>query len=781
MSTANAGARHDGATITLPAFLLTREWHDRADCADLVLWCRSERGPLRIRLRDPQAVCFVERGARLPPHTPVSRRRAVALRSPEGMEVDALYFPTQRALLRARDVCRAHGVRLYESDVRAADRYLMERFVLAGLEATGPLEPGEAGLRMLDPVIRPADPDIALQAVSLDIETDGSDGQVYSVALATAEHECVLMCSANPVHAATVPVHCHASERAMLQALLRWFAEHDPDLVIGWNVIGFDLSVLERRFAANHLPFDLGRDGGRARILPAGRGGQPATARIPGRVVLDGIESLRAAFWTFEDYSLEAVARSLLGRGKLLDAHADRIGAVRTLYAEDRAALAEYNIEDCRLTAAIFAHTGLVRMAVQRARMTGLTLGRHGGSAAVLDSLYLPRLHRRGRVAHDVGAGSAGAASSPGGHVLNSRPGLYRHVVLLDFKSLYPSIMRTFRIDPLGLWQPGEDPVEGFLGARFARHDAILPALIDDLWAARDAAKREHNAPLSQTIKIIMNAFYGVLGSSGCRFFDPRLASSITRRGHEVLKRSRDLLEAEGLSVIYGDTDSLFVLLDTAGDHRAAQQRGSELASMLNAWWRATIAREHRLESCLEVEFETCFSRFLMPTLRGSELGSKKRYAGLAVRADGSTELVFKGLESVRSDWTPLARGFQRELYRRVFADEPYTDYVRDTLAALLGGQLDEQLVYRKRLRRGIDEYRGNVPPQVHAARQSGQRSGWVRYIITRQGPQAVAHATAPPDYDHYRERQLAPVADGILYFLGTSFAALTDRQLAIF
>ena len=269
---------------------------------------------------------------------------------------------------------------------------------------------------------------------------------------------------------------------------------------------------------------------------------------------------------------------------------------------------------------------------------------------------------------------------------------------------------------------------------------------------------------------------YGVLGSSGCRFFDPRLASSITRRGHEVLKRSRDYLEAKDLKVIYGDTDSLFVWLRTS-DARDPEQTGHQLAAELNQWWRQLIRDEHDLESFLEVEFEAHFKRFLMPTLRGSELGSKKRYAGL-VEAHGKTELVFKGLESVRTDWTPLARNFQRELYRRIFANEAYDEYVRETCEQLLAGELDDQLVYRKRLRRDVSDYHTNIPPQVQAARLAGQSSGWVRYVITRQGPQPVGHLHATPDYEHYKERQLAPVADAILHFKETSFAALTDRQM---
>ena len=130
---------------------------------------------------------------------------------------------------------------------------------------------------------------------------------------------------------------------------------------------------------------------------------------------------------------------------------------------------------------------------------------------------------------------------------------------------------------------------------------------------------------------------------------------------------------------------------------------GNSLASSLNEWWGKTIREEHDLESNLEVEFETHFVRYFMPTIRGSEKGSKKRYAGYVLSESGEPELVFKGLETVRTDWTPLAREFQRELYRRIFFDEPFEGFVRHVTERLLNGELDDNLFYRKRVRRPLD------------------------------------------------------------------------------
>ncbi|HCL76983.1 MAG TPA: DNA polymerase II, partial [Pseudomonas sp.] len=301
------------------------------------------------------------------------------------------------------------------------------------------------------------------------------------------------------------------------------------------------------------------------------------------------------------------------------------------------------------------------------------------------------------------------------------------------------------------------------------------------------------NKPLSQALKIIMNAFYGVLGSSGCRFFDPRLASSITLRGHEIMRRTRELIEAQGYEVIYGDTDSTFVWLGHAHGDEAAAAIGRMLAQRVNRWWSDHLLAEFGLPSALELQFETHFRRFLMPTIRGAEEGSKKRYAGLVTRADGSDGLHFRGLETVRTDWSPLAQQFQQELYLRIFKCQPYQDFVRDYVQRTLSGELDELLVYRKRLRRRLSDYQRNVPPHVRAARMADeyndrhgrprqyQNGGWIRYLITVAGPEPLEARRAAIDYDHYISRQLKPVADAILPFVNDDFSRLIDGQLGLF
>lgn len=245
--------------------------------------------------------------------------------------------------------------------------------------------------------------------------------------------------------------------------------------------------------------------------------------------------------------------------------------------------------------------------------------------------------------------------------------------------------------------------------------------------------------------------------------------------------------------MIYGDTDSTFVWLGGAHSQEDASRIGQELVQYVNAWWRAHLLNEFGLQSALELQYETHFSRFLMPTIRGAEEGSKKRYAGLVVRADGSEDMIYKGLETVRSDWSPLARQFQQELYQRIFHRQPHQDYVRDYVRRTLSGELDDLLIYRKRLRRQLDDYERNVPPHVRAARLADeyndrlgrprqyQRGGWIRYVISVNGPEPLEVRQAPIDYDHYVTRQLQPVADSILPFVNDDFGTLVGGQMGLF
>jgi len=788
-------------------FLLTRHWRDTAAGTEVEFWLATDGGPRHIRLRPQPNVAFIPAAHRERAQDMLVREKNAQSRGAELRPLDlcdfqhrpvlGLYCPQYRQLTALDKRLKQGGVDVYEADVFPPERYMMERFITAPVLFGGEANPDGHG-PLLNADMKPASgyrPKLKL--VSLDIETS-AHAELYSIALEGCGQRQVYMLGPQNGEAADLDFALeYCDTRAQLiERLIGWLEAHDPDAIIGWNVVQFDLKVLHETAQQCGVPLRIGRGGAVMEWREHGLKQNHFFAGAAGRLIIDGIEALRSATWSFPSFSLEYVAQAVLGEGKSIDNPYQRMDEIQRRFDEDKPALARYNLKDCELVTRIFGKTDLLSFLLERATVTGLPADRSGGSVAAFTHLYMPRMHRLGYVAPNLG--DVAGAASPGGFVMDSKPGLYDSVLVLDYKSLYPSIIRTFLIDPVGLVDGVRHPddahsVPGFLGARFSRARHCLPSIVAQVWEGREAAKREQNKPLSQALKIIMNAFYGVLGSTGCRFFDPRLASSITMRGHEIMHRTRELIEARGYAVIYGDTDSTFVWLRHAHDEEDAARIGRELVSGINAWWREHLRERFGLESALELQFERHYKRFFMPTVRGAEEGSKKRYAGLTVLADGSEEVVYKGLETVRTDWTPLAQRFQQELYLRIFKQQPYRDYVRDYVRRTLAGEFDELLVYRKRLRRPLSDYERNVPPHVRAARSADefnrqrgrplqyQNGGWISYVMTGSGPEPLETLRSDIDYGHYLTRQLQPVADAILPLLKDDFVTLASGQKQLF
>jgi DNA polymerase II len=309
-------------------------------------------------------------------------------------------------------------------------------------------------------------------------------------------------------------------------------------------------------------------------------------------------------------------------------------------------------------------------------------------------------------------------------------------------------------------------------GGAFRREPAILPALLDELFPRREAARHAGDAVAANAIKILMNSFYGVLGTPACRFYNPALANSITGTGKELLLWSKRWFEEAGFSVLYGDTDSLFV--GSGSKQPSPPDSGPELAAALNQALAAYIRSRWDVHSHLELEFEKTYLRLFLPPVRHGNRGASKRYAGLVQHGTGQ-QVEFVGMEVVRTDWTALAREVQRELYQRLFTEQPLEQYLSEVVQQLRAGQRDDQLVYRKNLRKGTDAYTATTPPHVQAARKSPRPAGReVRYVMTTAGPEPTDNIRHPIDREHYVVKQLRPVAEPVLATLGLSFEALS-------
>ncbi|MGB5890422.1 MAG: DNA polymerase II [Thermoanaerobaculia bacterium] len=740
---------------------------------------------------------FLVRDGRLVPHFWVRAadgERAGALVAEPLAESDRVTFagepvlrvevPTPPDTPPLRDRLQRSGVQCYEADVRFAMRYLIDKGIRGSLKIDGEGHEGTGIDRVFeDPELGPADWTPELTVLSFDIETDPKAARVLSIGLFGCGAAEVLLLTPKGLSAPDGAVPC-SSEAELLRAFCRRVQELDPDVLTGWNADDFDFPVLLRRADDLDVPFILGRGPGTVRLLE-GRGPRQATqVIIPGRLVLDGIQLLRGSFIKMERYSLDFVAREVLGEGKIFTGE-HRAEEILQAFKEDRERFVEYNLADARLVTEILAKLELVELAVERSRLTGLPPDRVSSSVAAFDFLYLTELGKMKVVAPTVGSGDETGQSTAGGYVFKPQAGLYENVLVFDVNSLYPSLIRSFQIDPLGYVEqprPEDDLIVAPNGACFRREPGILTRMLDELFPRREAAKQAGDKVTSHAIKILMNSFFGVLGTPVCRFYNPEVANAITSFGRELLLWSRDHIEARGLRVLYGDTDSLFVEAGVE-EPETALELAAELVDELNRSLAGHLRESWQVESRLEVELEQLYLRLFLPPVRHGTAGARKRYAGL-VRDGDEKRVVFTGLEVVRRDWTALARRTQRELYERLFFDRPVEDHLRQVVADLREGRLDTELVYRKALRKAPEAYVSTTPPHVAAARKMSGRPGrLISYVITTGGPEPADEQQSPFDYQHYVDKQIRPVAEPILSHLGLGFDVVVgdDKQMALF
>ncbi len=737
---------------------------------------------------------FLVRDDRQRPHFYIRERdanTAADLRAPGAQSADRVTFAREPAcrievdspsdVPAVRDRLHAHGIDTFEADVRFALRYLIERGIKGGCEIAGPVQPGKGIDWVFDnPNLSPAHVRIDPKVLSFDIETDAKGERLLAISLFATGIDEVLIVDGSGRPMPERATRCE-NEYAALDAFCDRIRTFNPDVITGWNTIDFDLTALQRIALRLNHPFQLGRDVGALRIRKAEGYFGSGQANAPGRLALDGIDLLRGAFIRMDDYSLDAVAREVLGEGKAVSGDVrDRIGEIMHNYRHDLPAFALYARTDARLAFQIVDKLNLIPLAFARSELTGMTPDRVAASIASFDFLYLSELEHRRIVAPTVRSDDSRVhVAQQGGHVLEPITGLHPNVWVFDFKSLYPSIIRTFNIDPLSYVEDGsstEDLIQTPGGA-FRREPAILPRMLDELFPRREAAKKAGDDVAANAIKILMNSFYGVLGTPACRFYNPALANSITGTGRELLLWSKQWFETKGFTVLYGDTDSLFVSSGMS-DAQDALENGRGLAATLNSELGSYIENRWRVASRLELKFEKLYVKLFLPTARHSTRGASKRYAGLP---HGSDTVHFVGMEVVRRDWTALAKQVQRELYLRLFNDEPVDLYLFDVVKQVRSGKLDEALVYRKNLRKGAEDYTATTPPHVVAARKSTQATGrLISYVMTAAGPEPIDNVQHPLDREHYVLKQIKPVAEPVLATLGLEFEQVIgdSRQL---
>lgn len=708
-------------------------------------------------------------------------------------KVIKIISPNYSELTKLASALHKKEINTYEADIKPNTRFLMDKDILGIIDVQGDYEKSERIDRIyINPEISPLPKESyfpKLKILSIDIESSKNTNELFCISFYSDNYNKSFIIADKKVKNAE---SCK-DEYDLLEKIKEEIIAFDPDIITGWNVIDFDLNYLKEKFNEHKIPFNIGRTNENARIKIQGNFFRDSTAEVPGRQVLDALNMIKDPFIQeapmikhadFDSYTLEDVSQALLGRGKLLKGKG-RHEEIENLYKEKKySELIEYNLKDANLVYDILNKTKILDLAVERSLLTGMPLNKITASIAAFDSLYIREANKKGLVSPTTKY-EVKEERIKGGYVMDSKPGIYHNLLVLDFKSLYPSIMKTFNIDPSSfIEKPEKNAIESPNNAYFRNENGILPEIIDKLHQAREKAKREKRELSSYAIKIIMNSFFGVLASPNCRYFNLQMANAITHFGQKIIKLTAEEIENLGYKTIYSDTDSVFV--ESNASKEEAEKIGKKIESHINSFYQKIAKEKYKRTSYLELQFEKLYLAFMLPPLRsaeGKDIGSKKRYAGLKEK-NGKEEIEIVGLEAIRGDWTEAAQEFQVQLLEKIFHKEEFVEFIRSYVKSLKAGKMDSKLIYKKSIRKSLDKYTKTTPPHVKAARLlDSLDSNIIKYYITEAGPEPIQKHKHKIDYQHYIEKQIKPIANTLLFFFDKDFDEIikSSKQMKLF
>ncbi|WJX55345.1 DNA-directed DNA polymerase [Trifolium repens] len=646
-----------------------------------------------------------------------------------------------------------------------------------------------------------------------------------------------------------------SSERALLNRLMLQLHKMDSDVLVGHNISGFDLDVLLHRSQACRVPSSMWSKLGRLNrsTMPKldrrgktfGFGADPAIMScVAGRLLCDTYLCSRDLLKEVS-YSLTHLAKTQLNQSRKEVAPHDVPKMFQT--AKSLMELIEYGETDAWLSMELMFYLSVLPLTRQLTNISGNLWGKtlQGARAQRVEYLLLHEFHKKKyivpdkfsnnaketkltkrRVTHGPDNGnfddadindanyhndasesdhkkSKKAASYAGGLVLEPKKGLYdKYILLLDFNSLYPSIIQEYNI----CFTTVERSTDGsFPRLPSSKTTGVLPELLKKLvkwrrdvktWMKTSSGlKRQQLDIQQQALKLTANSMYGCLGFSNSRFYAKPLAELITLQGREILQSTVDLVQNNlNLEVIYGDTDSIMVY-SGLDDIAKATSISKKVIQEVNKKYR-----------CLEIDLDGLYKRML--------LLKKKKYAAVKVQfKDGTPYEVIerKGLDIVRRDWSLLAKDLGDFCLTQILSGGSCEDVVESIHNSLMkvqeemrNGQVAlEKYVITKTLTKPPEAYPDakNQPHVLVAQRlkQQGYTSGCsvgdtIPYIICCEQGGSSGSATGIAlrarhpdelkqeqgtwliDIDYYLSQQIHPVVSRLCASIqGTSPERLAD------
>ena len=636
--------------------------------------------------------------------------------------------------------------------------------------------------------------------------------------------------------------HSFRGEEAdIMEGMTKLLRLEDPDFITGYNIDNFDLPRMEERMDVLSGRSSVDKEAlygwGRVPMLQSQsdrrkfpKRQQNRVWRIPGRVPLDAWWQVRQTLRP-ERESLRYVSKLLWPEDEemhKLDVDASQMDRE---WAERPDEVLEYCVRDTILPLDILDRLQSVarKEALASVSLTTVETASVGTTSQWIDSLVIRLADRTGVAVPTTISGPRRRDQIAGGYVHEVDAGISPWVVVLDFKSMYPSIMISSNICSTTLVRDDSlddsHSVSPTTETRYLSKDerlGLVPRLLEQLMSSRDqhktalAVARESGDEaeaflqdqLQYAVKILMNSFYGVFASSFYRFTHPDLGASITEWARHNIRKIITDLETEGYDVVYSDTDSIFVRAPVDAD--APINKPEESSSEFESWNQArneTIRFGERLaerftKEGAELEFETALSAFFSH-------GAKKRYVGRVIWP--REEMLIRGYEVRRTDSFALLTRTMTEMFEMILDGEEWAavEMTKSVIDDVKEGRANPAELVISRSCKGTLKRDGSVDfskvydnpdglPYVRAAKERIRRGlqftpGMkVGYIVTdsKASPMDVEPwlvdeiGEEPPVYDPtYYARRLAKSLGRITEAFGWSEKELLSgsRQQSIF
>ena len=629
------------------------------------------------------------------------------------------------------------------ADIPFHHRYLYDRDMASCIRVQGKESSGDYTTDAVVEMegfenIEPFNP--RLKVLSFDIENSIRDEHLYTI--------CYVVDNGQGLEERPALV---GTEREIIEGFTKAIRDEDPDVISGYNIDNYDIPKIIERAKVNRIE-----------SLPWGReGSEPRQVgnrfwRIKGRLVVDAWWAAKRELHPKQE-TLNAVAMLVLGERKN-DVDPKKIDEE---WARDRDNVICYCAKDAELSGRILNAIGSLRKGMDLSAVSMLPVEdvMSSGSSQLIDSILIRRADREG-VAVPLTGGFQRNDQIEGGYVHTIEPGLYHWVCVLDFKSMYPSLIISNNICFTTLDREGD--IVSPSGARFLspdRREGLLPAILRELMQRRDETKalakkshtedeRRYYSGLQEAVKVLMNSVYGVFASSFYRFTDKSIGSSITAFARETVKTIISELAAEGITVIYSDTDSVFIQ-SPYDDLEGTKDFGEE------------VARRYTREGG-QLEFE----KIMEPLFSH---GKKKRYVGRVVWPEKDDMLV-RGYEIRRTDTFDLLSELLTGVFEKIL-DEDQDGAValaRKVVQETLEGRVPLEKLVISRTCQAFHTYKDpDRMANVQAARKMidlgyefipGMKVSWIVTNASRV-PQEVEpyipgrEAVIKPDLRYYAER----------------------------